>query len=122
MRSRLLLLTAACGLLASAAGAAPQGVALAFGNTIKATYPDGRYQRYWLQPDGTWRAIGRRGKASSGKWSQKGDELCLKQTKPFPSPVKYCTPFPATTKVGASWPAKDAGGGKITLSLVKGAA
>ena len=123
MRSQLLCLAAACGLLLAApADAAPQAVSAAFGNTIKATYPDGRFQRYWLQPDGTWRAIGRRGKPSSGKWTQKGDELCLRQTKPFPAPTKYCTPFPATTKVGASWPAKDAGGGKITLSLVKGGA
>ena len=128
MRNRLLLLAAACGLLAapaapSAASAkATPGLAVAFGNTIKATYPDGRFQRYWLQPDGTWRAIGRRGTASSGKWSQKGESLCLKQTKPFPAPMKYCTPFRADTKVGASWPAKDAGGGKIMLSLVKGGA
>ena len=122
---RTLLISAAAVLLAAdAAHAAPAtgGLAAAFGNTVKATYPDGRFQRYWLQPDGTWRAIGRRGKPSSGKWTQKGDDLCLRQTKPFPAPTKYCTPFPASTKVGASWPAKDAGGGKITLSLVKGGA
>jgi hypothetical protein len=105
---------------ASATGKASAGFAAAFGNTVKATYPDGRFQRYWFKPDGTWSAIGRRGKPSSGKWTQKGDRVCLKQTKPFSSPFKYCTDFSAAKGIGDSWPAKDAGGGRITLSLVKG--
>ena len=98
----------------------PHGVAAAIGNTVKATDPDGRFQRYWFSADGTWRAIGRRGKPSSGKWTQQGETVCLKQTKPFAGPFKYCTSFPSTGTLGSSWPAKDAGGGKITLSLVKG--
>jgi hypothetical protein len=119
----LLLSAAAVLLVAGAAHAEPAGgLAAAFGNTVKATYPDGRFQRYWFQPDGTWRAIGRRGTASSGKWTQKGESVCLKQQKPFGSPVKYCTTFPASGHLGSSWAAKDAGGGKITLSLVKGGA
>ncbi|WP_293906464.1 hypothetical protein [Phenylobacterium sp.] len=116
---------AACALLLLTAGgamAAPAGIAAAFGNTVKATYPDGRFQRYWFKADHTWHAIGRRGTASSGKWTQNGETVCLKQTKPFPAPLKYCTNFPSTGAVGSSWPSKDAGGGRITLSLVKGAA
>jgi len=105
---------------ASTGKAASGGFATAFGNTVKATYPDGRAQRYWFKPDGTWSAIGRRGKPSSGKWTQKGESVCLKQTKPFSSPFRYCTDFSAAKGLGDSWPAKDAGGGKITLSLVKG--
>ena len=101
---------------------APHGLAAAFGNTVKATYRDGRAQRYWFQADGTWRAIGRRGTASSGKWTQAGEKVCLKQSKPFSAPFKYCTHFPDSGLLGSSWPAKDAGGGKITLSLVKGGA
>jgi len=122
---RTLLISAAAVLLA--VGAAPAatatgGLAEAFGNTVKATYPDGRFQRYWFKADGTWRAIGRRGTASSGRWTQAGERVCLKQTKPFAGPFKYCTQFPDSARLGASWPAKDAGGGKITLSLVKGGA
>lgn len=97
-----------------------KSVSAVFGNTVKATYPDGRFQRYWFQRDGSWRAIGRRGKPSSGHWTAKGDEVCLRQSKPIPSPMKYCTTFPADAHVGASWPAKDMGGGAITLSVVKG--
>ena len=123
----LILLAAGALALAAPALAAPdapaagnRGFAAAFGNTVKATYPDGRVQRYWFQPDGTWRAIGRRGKPSSGKWTQKGESVCLKQTKPFAAPFRYCTDFSAAKGLGDSWPAKDAGGGRITLSLVKG--
>lgn len=124
MRGLRLLPIAALALAASA-HAAPEGgpnrgIAAAFGHTVKATYPDGRFQRYWFKPDGTWNAIGRRGKPSSGKWAQKGDKVCLKQTQPFASPFRYCTDFSAAKGVGSSWPAKDAGGGKITLSLEKG--
>ena len=122
---RTLLISAAAVLLAAgAAHAAPAtgGLAEAFGNTVKATYPDGRFQRYWFKADGTWRAIGRRGTASSGRWTQAGERVCLKQTKPFAGPFKYCTQFPDGAGLGSSWPAKDAGGGKITLSLVKGGA
>jgi hypothetical protein len=120
------LIAPACALLLIASGGAaaaaePHGLAAAFGNTVKATYPDGRFQRYWFQAGGTWRAIGRRGTASSGKWTAKGEKVCLKQTKPFAAPFKYCTTFPDSGTLGSSWPAKDAGGGKITLSLVKGA-
>ena len=125
MRPHLILSLAALGLTLSlggeaAAAPAPRGVAAAIGNTVKATYPDGRFQRYWFSANGAWRAIGRRGKPSSGKWTRNGESVCLKQTKPFAGPFKYCTSFPSTGTLGSSWPAKDAGGGKITLSLVKG--
>jgi len=113
-------LAGAVATTATSAQAAPVGFEAAFGNTVRATYPDGRSQRYWFQPTGEWRAVGRRGTASSGKWTRKGDRVCLKQTKPFAGPFKYCTVFPADGRLGSSWPAKDAGGGKIRLSLERG--
>lgn len=127
MRPHLIFSLAVLGVTATMAfnakaEPAAHGLAAAFGNTVKATYPDGRFQRYWFQSGGTWRAIGRRGTASSGKWTQAGEKVCLKQTKPFVAPFKYCTHFPETGVIGSSWPAKDAGGGKITLSLVRGGA
>lgn len=104
----------------SLAQATPVGLTAAFGNTVKARYPDGRYQRYWFKADGTWDAIGRRGKPSSGKWTAKGDNVCLKQTKPFAAPLKYCTTFPGEGGPGAKWAGKSAGGDPIQLSVVKG--
>jgi hypothetical protein len=111
------------GLNAQAANAPapePRGVAAAFGNTIKAVYEDGKFQRIWIRADGTWEAIGRRGKWSSGKWSQKGEKVCLRQTKPFPAPFSYCTRFPPDGGLGAVWASKDMTGQPIQLTLVKG--
>jgi hypothetical protein len=111
------------GLNAEAGTAAqpqPRGVPVAFGNTVKALYPDGKHQRIWIKADGTWDAIGRRGKPSSGKWTQKGEKVCLKQVKPFPAPFSYCTRFPADGGVGAVWTSKDMAGEPIKLTVVKG--
>jgi hypothetical protein len=111
------------GLAAQAATANvsdPHGVAAAFGNTIKAQYPDGRYQRLWVRADGTWEAVGRRGSWSSGKWSQKGEKVCLKQARPFPAPFKYCTDFPAGGGLGAIWTSRDMSGEPIRLTVVRG--
>jgi hypothetical protein len=98
----------------------PRGVAAAFGNTVKALYPDGRHQHIWLKSDGTWEAIGRRRTASSGKWTVKGEKVCLKQSKPIPLPVKYCTPFPSDGGVGAVWTGKAMTGEQIKLTVVRG--
>jgi hypothetical protein len=124
---RLILLPLAiAGLLATSAQAAPaaapsQGLAAAFGNTVKAMYPDGRYQWLWFRADGTWEAFGRRGKWSSGKWSQKDDaKVCMKQSKPFPAPIKYCTDFPSNGGVGAVWTSKSMEGEPIKVTVVKG--
>jgi len=102
---------------ASADGA---GVAAAFGNTVKAQYPDGRYQRLWIRADGTWDAVGRRGQRTSGKWAEKNGKVCLKQSKPFPAPFKYCTAFPASGGIGAVWTSKDMSGEPIRLTVVPG--
>lgn len=122
-------LTAAALSLALVAGAASAaeparpggGVAAAFGNTVKALYPDGRYQWLWFNADGTWEAFGRRGKWSSGKWSQKSSgQVCLKQSRPIPIPLNYCTAFPATGGVGAVWASKSMEGDPIKVTVVKG--
>ena len=106
---------------ATAGGAADtQGVAAAFGNTVKAQYPDGRFQRLWIRADGAWEAVGRRGYWSSGKWSQKGGKVCLKQAKPFPAPFKYCTDFPSSGGVGVVWTSRDMSGEPIRLTVVRG--
>lgn len=118
--SPLLAATLALG-LAHPASAETRGVAAAFGNTVKAMYPDGRYQWLWFNSDGTWEAFGRRGKWSSGKWSQKAsDKVCLKQAKPVPIPIGYCTDFPTNGGVGVVWTSKSLEGEPIKVTLVKG--
>lgn len=98
----------------------PRGVAAAFGNTVKALYPDGKHQHIWLKPDGTWEAIGRRRTSSSGKWTVKGEKVCLKQSKPIPIPIRYCTEFPSDGRVGAVWAGKAMTGEQIKLTVVRG--
>lgn len=110
------------GLNVQAAEPPARGLTAAFGNTIRTTYPDGRLQHIWLHPDGSWDAIGRRGKPSSGKWTAKEDKVCMKQIKPFASPFKYCTALPADGAVGVVWTSKDMVGEPIKLTLVKGIA
>ncbi|WP_374469245.1 hypothetical protein [Phenylobacterium sp.] len=123
-RARTLIRLALGGWVAFSALNAQAGtledVAAAFGNTVLATYPDGRHQRIWLHEDGAYEAVGRRGKPSSGRWSLKGDKVCLKQHRPFPAPISYCTHFPAQGDVGATWTGKDLAGVPIQLKLVKG--
>lgn len=98
-----------------------RGVAAAFGNTVKAMYPDGKFQWLWFKADGTWEAFGRRGKWSSGHWSAKdAGKVCLKQSKPLPIPFGYCTDFPANGGVGAVWTSKSMEGDPIKVTVVKG--
>ena len=121
---RLLTLSLAAALTLGAvqpAAAETRGVAASFGNTVKALYPDGKYQWLWFKADGTWEAFGRRGKWSSGKWFEKdAGKVCLKQAKPISIPFKYCTDFPANGGVGAVWSSRSMEGDPIKVTVVRG--
>jgi hypothetical protein len=93
-------------------------IATAFGNTVLSIYPDGRSQKIWLQPDGTWTGLSRRGNALAGKWSVKGDKVCLRQSKPPTLPISFCQNFPSDPEKGID--AKDLTGTPIHLKLVTG--
>lgn len=109
-------------LAASAAiAASPGAVQEAFGNTIVSTYPDGRTARLWLKADGSYAAKGRRGDPSSGHWRVKGAKLCLKQSRPLPTPFSYCTPIP-DGGMGHAWSAKAVTGEPIRVQMTKGGA
>ena len=115
----LFLPALALALAATAAAAAePAGVASAFGNTVMSVYPDGRSQKLWLAPDGTWTGLSRRGNPLAGKWSQKGEKVCLRQTKPPTLPMSFCQAFPQDPEKGVD--ARDLAGTRIHLKLVKG--
>jgi hypothetical protein len=106
---------------ALAGAAAPAAVDAAFGNTILSTYPDGRTGELWLHPDGSYAAEGRRGDPSSGHWSTRGEKLCLKQSKPAPSFISFCTALPRAG-LGAGWTTKALTGETIRVRLVHGRA
>ena len=95
----------------------PPIVQKAFRNTIVSTYPDNRKAELWLDPSGTYTAMGRRGDRSSGRWSIKGGKLCLKQDHPPIPPIfKYCTAIPSRDH----WSAKAVTGEMVQVRLVKG--
>jgi len=112
-------LAATASLMGTAAHAAPASVQQAFGNTIVSTYPDGRKGELWLEPGGAYSAEGRRGDMSSGHWTVKGSQLCLKQAKPIGVPFSFCTPIPSAGLSG-TWSAKAVSGEAIKVKLVKG--
>jgi hypothetical protein len=99
------------------AEAASANVAAAFGNTVVSVDPDGRSRKIWLQPDGSWTGKSRRGLALAGKWTVKGDKVCMSQSKPrlFGS---LCQVFPTDPKTGID--TTDPTGTKVHLKLVKG--
>ena len=101
------------------AAPAPAGLEAAFGNTIVSTYPDGRTAELRLQRDGRYTAEGRRHDPSSGKWTAKGDKLCLKQSSPIPAPFAFCAPM-IRGGVGTTWTGKAVTGEAIRLKLVAG--
>ena len=113
----LLLAAVLAAPLAAQAAAPAANVKAAFGNTVLTIDPDGRSRKIWLKPDGTWTGLSRRGLDLAGKWSVKGDNVCLKQSKPklFGS---LCETFPTDPEVGLT--SKDPTGKTIQLKLVKG--
>lgn len=118
---RMQLTAAAC--FAFALSCAPNAFADpsidgAFGNTIQSTYPDGRQAELWLQPGGAYRAQGRRGQDTSGRWRMNGNRLCLNQQQPFAAPIHYCTPIPE--RFDGAWTARAPTGERISVSLVRG--
>jgi hypothetical protein len=104
-------------LLAAADAPPPAAIQKAFGNTIVSTYPDGRQAELWLEPSGSYTALGRRHDPSSGHWNVSGGKLCLKQAHPFAPPFfRYCTPIPTSEE----WTARAVTGETIRVRLEPG--
>ena len=97
---------------------AVQAVQATFGNTVFSMYPDGRSQKIWLHPDGTWEGKSRRGVALSGKWTLKGDRVCLRQSRPPTLPISFCQVMPKDPAITLT--SKDLTGQTIHLKIVKG--
>ena len=102
---------------------APTGEAAlegAFGNTVVSTYPDGRTAHLWLQRGGRFEGEGRSRRHNSGTWRIKGRELCLRQQRPMPVPLEYCTPIVVARVGGSSWTARAVTGETIQVRVVAG--
>lgn len=112
-----LALAVLLSLAAAAPAAAAPNVGAAFGNTVLIVEPDGRSRKIWLEPGGRWTGLSRRGLSLAGKWTVKGEKVCISQSKPA-LPGSLCNRMPA--RLGSTVAAKDPGGKPITLKLVKG--
>jgi len=120
MHKTMLLIYAvliASPIAAHAADATPGNVKAAFGNTLLTIDSDGRSRKIWLQPDGSWTGLSRRGLDLAGHWKMDGDKVCLTQSKPalFGS---LCQTFPTDLEAGVE--SKDPTGKMVELKLVKG--
>src|SRR5260370_19481192 len=71
-----------------------QSVRATFGNTVMSIYPDGRSQKIWIHADGTWEGRSRRGIPLAGKWTMRGDKVCLRQSRPPTLPISFCQAMP----------------------------
>jgi hypothetical protein len=126
MRRLLLLIPAAaalaCGGIAHAADSidrdAQNTVSAMFGNTVMSLYDDGQSQKIWMKPDGTWTGKSRRGVDLSGRWTMKGDKVCLRQTQPPTLPISFCQQMPKDPDVTLT--SHDLLGKTIHLRIVKG--
>ena len=116
MKAAIAFLIAA--ILASPAMATPQ-LDPVFGNTLEMTYPDGRLARLWLDRDGSYRGVNWHGRTSSGRWFVKPGKVCMKQKRPLPMPISFCTPLVAGS-VGAAWGGRAVSGEPIRIRLVAG--
>ncbi len=110
---------AALGCAGPALAISPGALVPAFENTIVSTSADGRSARLWLDTDGRYRGMGRNGDASSGRWSIKNEKLCLRQGRPVPMIVSFCTPI-VEGGVGTAWKTKSVFGEPLSVELVAG--
>jgi hypothetical protein len=114
----ILMATFVAPLAAHAASPPRQAdVSRAFGNTLMTVDPDGRTRSIWLQKDGSWTGLSRRGLNLAGTWTTQGDKVCLSQAKPK-LPGKLCETFPSD--LGSGVETENPAGGSVQLKLVKG--
>lgn len=113
MLSPLIALT-----LLAASPAVPEAYAPVFSGALVSTYADGRRAKLWLSPDGTFAGEGRTHRQNSGSWTLEARRLCMRQSRPFPVPFRFCTPLPAG--ISQPWPAKSPTGEAVTVTFVAG--
>ena len=109
----------ALALSAADAPAPPAAYDKVFSGALISTYGDGRQARLWLTRDGAFEGEGRTRARNSGRWTLDGTKLCMRQSRPFPIPFRYCTPLPATG-LDTPWAAKSPRGEPVTVRYVAG--
>jgi hypothetical protein len=90
----------------SAAGAQADPFAVAYGNTVTQTAPDGSKTVIYVNADKTWERHAADGKVAKGTYTWKDDtHACFTTTDPTPDPSKAtnCSEIKGDHKVGDTW-------------------
>jgi hypothetical protein len=118
-----ILLAAAAGIFITSAAQAADPFAVAYGNTVTQTLPDGSKMITFVNPDKTWeQRMG--GKVFKGTYSWKDDtHACFTLTDPAPadpSKATNCNEIKGDHKLGESWTETAPDGRAITMTITPG--
>jgi len=119
---RIALGLAAVVLSAAAAHADP--FAVAYGNTVTQTMPDGAKTTIYVNADKTWERHAPDGKVYKGTYTWQDDtHACFTLTDPAPADAKSatnCNEIKGDHKVGDTWTEPMGQGKNITMSISAG--
>ena len=112
--------------LGTAALAAADPVASAYGNTVVVTNDKGETSKIWFKADGTYSGVSAKGEKFTGKFAIKGGKYCGTADLPAaapagtPAPKEMCQDYQGTHKVGDKWTQNDSMGKPITIEIKAG--
>ena len=131
-KMRKYLAWGACSVIAlgigTAALAAADPVASAYGNTVVVTNDKGDVSKTWYKADHTFTGEGAKGEKFQGTWrlAQNDTQFCATAVLPAGAPPpkepikEMCTEFKGAHKVGDKWTQKDFDGKPITVEIKAG--
>ncbi|MEJ0026829.1 MAG: hypothetical protein WDN01_12445 [Rhizomicrobium sp.] len=118
MIKRIILAAAATALFSTAA-LADDPFAVAYGNTVTQTLPDGTKLVIYVNPDKTWQQTAG-GKTTKGTYAWKdATNVCFTVTDPAPadpSQATFCNEIKGDHKVGDTW-TETSRDGKTTITM-----
>lgn len=121
MKRIILAAVAAAALFSTSAYADP--FAVAYGNTVTQTFPDGTKMTTYVNADMTWQqSVG--GKTIKGTYAWKdATHVCFTVTDPAPadpSKATGCNEIKGDHKLGDTWTETGANGATITMTITAG--
>jgi major membrane immunogen (membrane-anchored lipoprotein) len=111
-------------LLTTASASAADLFAVAYGNTVTQTLPNGTKMTIYVNADKTWEQHMADGKVVKGTYAWKDDShACFTETDPAPkdpSKATNCNEIKGDHKVGDTWTEPMGNGQNITMSITAG--
>lgn len=105
--------------LSGGASANEDPMAGTYGNVVVVTNAKGDVSKLWISQDGTYSYESAKGERRSGRWTRKGDQLCLTPNprEGAPTPKESCSEFKGSHRVGDTWKQKNALGEEVTVEI-----